>query len=257
MYDYRDTYFLTGSMRTDGSSRFGKDNRYGTFGSFSAGWVLSNESFFPENPILTFAKLRYSWGQTGNNQIGNYAQFASIGTGRDYPYDGTLHPGAAPSSAPSYTLTWETNTSNNFGADFSFFNKIRFGVDYYVAIITYLLLYRPVPKHTGFDQSLQNIGEMRNKGWEFTLSTADINIGECNLGLNANLATNNNDILSLGGVNELYEGGSQRFITQVGESLANFYGYKIIGILKSEEEVAAYKSRKNTTLSAEVGDYIF
>lgn len=257
MYDYKDTYFLSGSIRTDGSSRFGRDNRYGTFGSFSAGWVLSNESFFPENDVLTFAKLRYSWGQTGNNQIGNYAQYASIGTGRDYPYDGTLHPGAAPSSAPSYALTWETNTSNNFGVDLSFFNKIRLGVDYYVADITDLLLDRPVPKHTGFNNSLQNIGEMRNKGWEFQLSGSNFNLGDLSFGFDANLATNNNEILSLGGAEELYEGGNQRFITRVGESLANLYGYKIIGILRSEEEVAEYTNRKNTTLSAEVGDYIF
>ncbi len=257
MYNYDNTYFLSGSMRTDGSSRFGKDNRYGTFGSFSAGWVLSNESFFPENDILTYAKLRYSWGQTGNNQIGNYAQYASISTGRDYPYDGTLHPGAAPSSAPSYNLGWETNTSNNFGADFTFFNKVSLGVDYYIADITDLLLDRPVPKHTGFNESLQNIGEMRNKGWEFNLSASDFTFGELKLGLNANLATNNNEIISLGGADELYEGGNQRFITRVGESLANLYGYKIIGILKSEEEVQEYKNRKGTTLSAEVGDYIF
>src|SRR5690606_35782382 len=79
MYDYKDTYFLSGSIRTDGSSRFGRDNRYGTFGSFSAGWVLSNESFFPENDILTFAKLRYSWLQTGNIQLCNYALFAPTG----------------------------------------------------------------------------------------------------------------------------------------------------------------------------------
>ncbi|MBR9853907.1 MAG: TonB-dependent receptor [Algicola sp.] len=257
MYNYDGTYFLSGSIRSDGSSRFGKDNRYGTFGSFSAGWVLSNESFFPKNDIVTYAKLRYSWGQTGNNQIGNYAQYASISTGRDYPYDGTLHPGAAPSSAPSYKLSWETNTSNNFGADFSFFNKVRFGVDYYVANITDLLLDRPVPKHTGFNNSLQNIGEMQNKGWEFSLNASDFNIGGVMLGLNANLATNNNEIISLGGADELYEGGSQRFITRVGESLANLYGYKIVGILKSEEEVQEYLSRKSTTLSAEVGDYIF
>lgn len=257
MYNYDNTYFLSGSIRTDGSSRFGKDNRYGTFGSFSAGWVLSNESFFPENDILTYAKLRYSWGETGNNQIGNYAQYASISTGRDYPYDSTLYPGAAPSSAPSYNLGWETNTSNNFGADFTFFNKVRLGVDYYIADITDLLLDRPVPKHTGFNTSLQNIGEMRNKGWEFNLSASDFRFGDLSLGLNANLATNNNEILSLGGAEELYEGSNQRFITRVGESLANLYGYKIIGILKSEEEVQEYTSRKNTTLSAEVGDYIF
>src|SRR5690606_3721494 len=257
MYDYKDTYFLTGSIRTDGSSRFGRDNRYGVFGSFSAGWVLSNESFFPENDVLTFAKLRYSWGQTGNNQIGNYAQYASIGTGRDYPYDGTLHPRAAPASAPSYALTWETHTSNNFGVHLNFVNKIRLGVDYYVADITDLLLDRPVPKHTGFNNSLQNIGEMRNKGWEFQLSGSNFNLGDLSFGFDANLATNNNEILSLGGAEELYEGGNQRFITRVGESLANLYGYKIIGILRSEEEVAEYTNRKNTTLSAEVGDYIF
>lgn len=257
IYNYDGTYFLTGSIRTDGSSRFGRDNRYGVFGSFSAGWLLSNESFFPKNDVVTHAKLRYSWGQTGNNQIGNYSQYASIGTGRDYPYDGSLSPGAAPSSAPSYALTWETNTSNNFGLDISFFNKVKLGMDYYIADITDLLLDRPVPKHTGFDESLQNIGEMRNKGWEFELSGSNFKIGDFSIGANANLATNQNEIISLGGAQEMYEGGNQRFITKVGESLANLYGYKIIGILKSEEEVAVYKNRKNSTFSAEVGDYIF
>lgn len=257
MYSYADTYFLSGSVRTDGSSRFGRDKRFGTFGSFSAGWLLSNESFFPKNDVLTHVKLRYSWGQTGNNQIGNYAQYASIGRGADYPYDGTLFPGAAPSSAPSYALGWETNTSNNFGLDMSFFNKVRLGVDHYIANITDLLLNRPVPKHTGFDNSLQNIGEMQNKGWEFELNASKFNLGDFSLGLNANLTTNNNKILSLGGADEMYEGGSQRFVTRVGESLANLYGYKIVGMLKSEEEVEAYTSRKSTTFTAEVGDYIF
>lgn len=98
---------------------------------------------------------------------------------------------------------------------------------------------------------------MRNKGWEFELNGSNFNIGGLSLGFNANLTTNENEIISLGGADELYEGGNQRFITRVGESLANLYGYKIIGLLKSEEEVAEYKSRKNTTLSAEVGDYIF
>lgn len=257
MYNYDGTYFLSGSIRTDGSSRFGKDSRYGTFGSFSAGWLLSNETFFPKNDVLTHAKLRYSWGQTGNNQIGNYAQYASIGTGRDYPYDGTLHPGAAPSTAPSYSLSWETNTSNNFGLDLNFFNKVSLGVDYYVSNITDLLLDRPVPQHTGFDESLQNIGEMKNNGWEFQLNAYDFNVGGIQLGFNANVATNKNEIVSLGGPEELFEGSNQRFITRVGESLSNLYGYKIIGLLKSEEEVAAYTSTTTTTLSAQVGDYIF
>lgn len=257
LYNYDGTYFLTGSIRSDGSSRFGRDNRYGVFGSFSAGWLISNESFFPKNDIMTHAKLRYSWGQTGNNQIGNYSQYASIGTGRDYPYDNTLHPGAAPVSAPSYALTWETNTSNNFGVDLSFFNKVVLGVDYYVADITDLLLDRPVPKHTGYNNSLQNIGAMRNTGWEFELSGTNITVGDLSIGIDANLATNKNEILSLGGADEMYEGGNQRFITRVGESLANLYGYKIIGILKTEDEVALYNNRKKTTLSAEIGDYIF
>ena len=257
MYNYKNTYFLTGSLRVDGSSRFGKDNRYGTFGSFSAGWVISNEDFFPKNDILTYAKLRYSWGQTGNNQIGNYAQYASIGTGKDYPYDGTLHAGAAPVSAPSYALSWETNTSNNIGIDIKLFDKIDLGVNYYVANITDLLLDRPVPKHTGYNKSLQNIGEMENKGWEFELSGSNFNLGKLNLGFSANLTTNQNKIISLGGAEEMYEGSGQRFITKVGESLANLYGYKVVGILKSEEEVEAYKNKKNTTFSAEVGDYIF
>ncbi len=257
LYDYNDTYFLTASLRRDGSSKFGKDNRYGTFASFSAGWVLSNENFFPKNDVLTYSKLRYSWGQTGNNQIGNYSQYASIGQGADYPFDGTLYPGAAPTSSPSYGLGWETNTSNNFGIDVGFFNKINLGVNYYVANISDLLLDRPVPEHTGFNSSLQNIGEMQNRGWEFELTASKFHLGNLNIGLNANLTTNENEIISLGGVNELYEGGSQRFISRVGGSLANLYGYKIIGLLKSQEEVDAYKNRKSTTFTAEVGDYIF
>ncbi len=257
LYNFKNTYFLTGSIRTDGSSRFGEDNRFGTFGSFSAGWVFTNESFFPQNDILTFGKLRYSWGTTGNNQIGNYAQYASIGTGRDYPFNGTLHPGASPSSAPSPGLTWETNTSHNFGVDFSIYDVLDVEVNHYIANISNLLLDRPVPTHTGFSSSLQNVGEMENKGWEFILNTAGLKVGELEIGLNANLSTNQNEIISLGGAEELYEGGSQRFITQVGGSLANLYGYKIIGLLKSQEEVDEYLSRKSTTLSAEVGDYIF
>ncbi|WP_303451383.1 TonB-dependent receptor [Wenyingzhuangia sp. 2_MG-2023] len=257
IYDYKDTYFLTASIRTDGSSRFGQDNRYGTFGSFSAGWIFSNESFFPENDFVTYAKLRYSWGETGNNQIGNYSQFASIGRGKDYPYDNTLSAGAAPTSAPSYSLTWETNTSNNFGLDLAFFKKINLGIDYYIANISDLLLDRPLPTHTGYNNSLQNIGEMENKGWEFELSTSQLKVGNLNIGFNANLTTNENKIISLGGVEEMYEGSNQRFITRVGESLGNLYGYKIIGLLKTEAEVADYKNKKNTTFTAEVGDYIF
>ncbi|GAB3651205.1 TonB-dependent receptor [Echinicola sediminis] len=257
LYNYHDRYFLTGSIRRDGSSRFGPDTRYGTFGSFSAGWVLSKESFFPQNDFLTYSKLRYSWGQTGNNQIGNYSHFAGIGTGKNYPYDGLLSAGAGPISSPSYSLTWETNTSNNFGLDLGFFDRVWLGVDYYIANISDLLLDRPVPNHTGFDSSLQNIGEMQNRGWEFELNGAGFNFGKLDLGFNANLTTNENEVLSLGGVQEIYESGNQRFITRVGESLANLYGYKIVGILKSEEEVQEYLSRKHTTLSAEVGDYIF
>lgn len=257
IYDYNATYFLTASLRTDGSSRFGQNNKYGNFGSFSAGWVLSNESFFPKGDFLTYAKLRYSWGQTGNNQIGNYAQYASIGTGRDYTYDGTLAPGAGPSTAPSYNLSWETNVSNNFGVDINLFNSLKLGIDYYIANIKDLLLDRPLPTHTGYNNSLQNIGEMRNKGWEFELSSSDYSIGSLNLGFYANLTTNQNEIISLGGVQELYEGGNQRFITRVGESLANLYGYRIIGIFKTQEEIDSYNSIKSTTLSTQIGDYIF
>ncbi len=257
LYDYNDTYFLTASIRRDGSSRFGRDHRYGTFGSFSAGWVVSNESFFPESNFFTYSKLRYSWGQTGNNQIGNYAQFATIGTGKDYPYNGTLTAGAAPTSAPSYNLSWETNISNNFGVDLGFFNKVNLGVEYYIANISDLLLNRPVPTHTGYDTSLQNVGEMQNKGWEFEVKGSDFYLGDLAIGFRGNLTTNQNKIISLGGTEEMYEGGNERFITKVGGSLANMYGYKIIGLLKSEEEVEDYKSKKSTAFSAEVGDYIF
>lgn len=257
MYDYDNRYLFTGSVRTDGSSRFGTENRYGTFASFSAGWNVSNEAFFPKNKTLTFTKLRYSWGQTGNNQIGNYAQYATIGRDANYPYDGTLSPGAGPATAPAYGLTWETNVSNNIGIDLGFFNKVDLGVNYYIANISNLLLDRPVPTHTGYSQSLQNIGEMENKGWEFELSTSNLRLGDLGIGINANLSTNKNKILSLGGANEMYEDGNQRFITRVGEPLANLYGYKIIGLLKSQEEVDAYRQTTRTTLSAEVGDYIF
>ncbi len=253
-YDFDSRYLLSTSLRTDGSSRFGDNSKWGVFKSVSAGWLLSNEEFFPRTSSLSLAKLRISWGQTGNNQIGAYGSKALVGVD-NYTIGGSLAPGFATTSSPNDNLSWETNTSTNLGIDLGLFNnKLLFTGEYYVSTTKDLLLDVPVPQQSGFNSSLQNVGKVRNSGIEIELKGQDIQVGDFILGFNANLSTNNNEVLALGPdqdqiIKSLF---GFPFRTRVGGPIAEIYGYDVVGVYKSQSEI----DNSPHLAATQVGDYI-
>ena len=255
-YDYANKYAISASLRRDGSSRFGANTKYGDFASVSAGWTLSNEDFFPKDGTVSFAKARISWGQTGNNQIPNYGAIALVGQD-NYTIDGGLLAGTYSRTSPNADLSWETNTSLNFGVDVGFLeNKLLLTAEYYTSNTTDLLLEVPVPEQSGFSKSLQNIGELANRGFELELNGRGFKIGEIGLGFNANFTTNNNEVIALGNdqTQIIQSNGGMGFITKVGESVAQFYAYDIVDVYRTQEQI---DGDAITPLSGtEVGDYV-
>jgi TonB-linked SusC/RagA family outer membrane protein len=235
-YNYNSKYYLTASMRADGSSRFGQDKRYGYFPSSALAWRVSNEDFLIDNKIISDLKLRVSYGETGNNNIGNYAQYATIGY-ESYPFGGTALGGIAPTQLPNPTLTWEKQRSSNFGVDAGILkNRISFSADYFKTINHNLLLNVFVPLTTGFNTSLVNIGEVENNGWDFTVNTRNL-VGKSNWSTNFNISTFKNKVTKLGP-----EGApiiSAYNITQIGEPIGMFYGYITDGVFKNKTELDA------------------
>ena len=256
-YDFNNKYTLSASIRRDGSSRFGDNTKYGNFASLSGGWVLSNESFFPEDSFVNYAKVRASWGETGNSQISDFGSVSLI-TQDNYVVDGTLTSGVNTSTSPNPDLSWETNTATNFGLDLGFMNnKLFLTAEYYISNTTDLLLDVPVPQQTGFSQSLQNIGEIENKGFELELKGRDFSItDEFKIGFNANFSTTENEVKALGNGQDqiLFSTTGSDFITKVGESVSEFYNVNVIGVYKTQAEI---DSDPITPLAGtEVGDYI-
>lgn len=235
-YNYNSKYFLTASMRADGSSRFGKDKKYGYFPSAAIAWRVSNEEFLKENKLISDLKIRASYGETGNNNIGNYAQYATIGY-ESYPFGGTALGGIAPTQLANPLLTWEKQWSLNFGVDAGILNsRISFSADYFKTINHNLLLNVFVPLTTGFNSSLVNIGEVENKGWDFTLNTRNL-VGGFNWTTNFNISTFKNKVTKLGP-----EGApiiSTYNITQIGKPIGMFYGYVTDGVFKNKAELDA------------------
>ncbi|WP_258100703.1 SusC/RagA family TonB-linked outer membrane protein [Marinoscillum pacificum] len=192
-YNYLNRYYFTGSVRRDGSSRFGAENRYATFWAVAGSWRLIEEGFMQPQNILTDAKLRVSYGTSGNASIGNYASLGLYGFG--VAYNGL--PGSAPSQIANPDLTWETSTTLNIGIDLGFVkNRVLLGAELYNKISENLLLDVPVSRTSGFTTATRNIGELRNRGIELTLSTVNLE-GELKWTTDFNIAYNENEILSL------------------------------------------------------------
>ena len=255
-YDYANRYFISGSFRRDGSSRFGANTKYGNFSSVSAGWAISNEAFFPQNGPVSFAKLRFSWGQTGNNQIGNFASIALIGQD-NYVIDEGLVAGSFTSTSPNADLSWETNTALNFGLDLGFLeNKILVTAEYYTSNTTDLLLNVPVPQQSGFSQSLQNIGELDNTGFELEIRGNHFKLGQVSLGFNANIFATQNEVVALGNdqTQIIQNNGGMDFITRVGEPVAQFYTYDILDVYRTQAQLEA--DPITPLPGTEVGDYV-
>lgn len=252
-YGYNSRYLLSIAVRSDGSSRFGDQSKWGIFPSVSAGWILSRESFFPDINFISFAKLRASWGKTGNNQIGAYRSKGLVNPD-SYVYEGALAPGFATTSSPNPNLSWETNQSFNAGLDLGLAeDKVSLSVNYYSSVTSDLLLDVPVPQQSGYSTSIQNIGKIENKGFEVEVRGKDFYVGGLSIGFNANFTSNDNKVLALGpDQDQIITGTNGAFRTKVGRPIAELYGYKVTGVYKSQEEINNTPHLAGTL----TGDYI-
>lgn len=251
-YAFLNRYLFSATIRRDGSSRFGDDKKWGNFPSFTAGWIISKESFFPTSNVVTFAKLRATWGQSGNNQIGSYSSKALVGAS-NYVFGSSLASGFSASTTANNNLSWETKTSSNIGINIGFWNKFNLSADYYSSTTRDLLLNVPVPDQSGFSASIQNIGKVKNTGLEIEITGHDINLGPVKFGFSGNVATNKNEVLALApGQKQVIQGNDGQFFTKVGGPIAAMYGYNIIGVYKSQDEINKTPHLAGTL----VGDYI-
>lgn len=235
-YNYDNRYYLTTSIRRDGSSRFGSNNKYGTFPSAAFAWRISDESFFKGLSFLTDLKLRLSYGETGNNNIGNYDQYATARYEK-YILGNTSSGGYAPGRLENPGLTWEKQKSFNGGVDVKLFNnRIGFTVDYYHSRNYDLLLNVNVPAITGFTTALQNIGEVENKGWEFSFSTINFK-DKFEWTTDFNFSLNDGKVIKLGPQGDpIINGGN---ITMLGQPVGMFFGWIADGIFKNQAELNA------------------
>jgi len=199
-YDYDSKYILEMSGRYDGSSRFTEDLRWGFFPSVSAGWVISRESFMAgTTDIISNLKLRASYGTLGNQEIGNYPYASSVETGYSYWFDKQLSSGVAQIALSNSLITWEKSSQFNVGIDAGLFhNKLAVGFDYYIKDLSDLLMVFPVPYYTGLNATYSNAGNMRNEGWEFSLTYKN-KIRDFNYSVTGVFSNNENTITDLKG----------------------------------------------------------
>lgn len=233
-YNFNSKYYVTASVRTDGSSRFGDQHKYGLFPSTALAWRISKEDFLKKVRFINELKIRVSYGQTGNNNIGNYQQYATINY-IGYPLGGTSVGGYAPARLPNPSLTWEKQKSFNAGIDGSLFDsRLSFSVDHFESRNTDLLLNVNTPAITGFSNSLTNIGEVKNAGWEFVVSTVNLK-GRIEWTTDFNFSTYKNEVVRLGPVGDpIYSGNN---ITMIGQPIGMFYGLLTDGIFKTQAEL--------------------
>lgn len=262
-YSFSGKYMLSAAIRADGSSRFGKNNRWGYFPSASAAWRITEENFFKEQSALSFIndmKLRVSYGVTGNFQIGNYEHLATmsldnyiLGSGQ-----GGLTYGYKPDNIERDDLSWEKNKMVNAGIDLQMFNGLLgVTVDYYNTNTSDMLLNVPVPLLTGYSTSLMNIGRVNNRGWELAVNSQKHFSNDFGYSINANWAKNKNEVKALGPGNApIISSGSVEhayYITEVGQPIGNYYLLVQDGIFKTEEDLKKYPHFDNT----QVGDFRF
>ena len=259
VYNFDRRYFLTGSFRADASSRFGPKNRWGQFGSVSAGWTVSNESFYNawlgKNSIL---KLRASWGLTGNNNIPNYGYQQSLtGTG-GVVYGGTVYNGTWPNNITDDGLGWESTSQFNFGFDITMLsNRLSLIGNYYISHSYDLLYNQNVSAFTGGSSVLTNLrnSNIRNTGFDLQLDVKLVETKNFNLNFSGNITVNRNKVLSLGGASEIQINGAERsyitHVTRVGAPVGSFYGLEVAGMVREKDiantnaDLAVYKANGN------------
>lgn len=232
-YDYNDRYLLTANFRVDGSSSFGPNNRWGYFPSVSVGWRISEEDFFGGIGLVDDLKLRAGWGLVGND-IGTYAFLGRVGTGANYPIGGVIQPGTYPASIQNNDLKWETTEQTNIGIDLAVMNsRIEFSADAYIKNTSDLLLNVPLPRSTGFDTGVQNVGKLQNKGIELQLTSHNVANEDFSWDTDLNISFNRNKVVDILGQQVIGGGVAGRgdvSYSVEGKPLGLFYGYIAGGV---------------------------
>ena len=241
-YKFADKYLLSLSGRSDGSSRFGQDKRFGFFPAASVGWIVSQESFLNNSKLISFLKVRASYGVTGNSEIDDFAsrgKVISIFNG-----DAT---GIIQTTVANPNLKWETTRQLDLGIDFSLFNeRISVTADYYLKKTKDLLLELPIPNTSGFNTQYQNIGSLENKGVEFSLTTRNL-VGEFKWNTNFNISRNVNKVTDMVGTN-ITPGGRVLSSVREGQPIGIFWGKKFVGV-DSDNGNALYAGEEGTPVS--------
>lgn len=265
IYDYKNKYLFTGTLRYDGSSVFGPNNHWGLFPSFSLGWNVDKENFWPENNIINTLKLRGGYGTLGNDGIGTF-RFASFYVpGANYTSgNNTVMIGYLPNTLANPDLKWETTTQTNIATDMKLFQNFTLTVDVYKKVTNDILRPVQIPGYVGATVApVANIGDMENRGIEVELGYRK-NWNDFSLSVNGNFAYNQNKVLSLE-TGRLYEDGAgfqsmgpiQRIVP--GEAYNSFYGFQTLGIFQNQAQIDAYQNANGQAYqsNAKPGDFIW
>lgn len=235
MYDYKNRYFLQANIRNDGSSRFAKDYRWGSFPSLSAAWAISEEKFMKNQGIFSYLKLRGSWGQLGNERIGNYPYQSSISYYNALLYQSGAAVSELTAAQVAYAIrdiTWETTETINLGIDAGFFkNRLNVTLDIYKKTTRDMLLELEIPDYIGFDNPDQNTGEMYTNGWDLQLGWRDA-VNDFKYSFVFNLSDSRSKMGYLGGI--VLDGAT---IIRQGSEYSEWYGYEADGLYQTQEEV--------------------
>lgn len=240
-YTFKDRYLLEANLRRDASSRFAKENRVATFPSISAGWRLSDEPFMQNLRGVSNLKLRASWGQLGNQQLGtqdrpnDFPYVANISLGRDnFVFGNTVTTGATQTDLSNNRIQWETTEISNFAVDAGFLNnRLSLTAEYYIRKTKDLLLTLPVPINLGFRPAIQNAGDLQNTGFDFSMDWRDKK-GGFEYGARAIFSSVRNEVTNLAGVGPIIDGAT---ITQVGSPIGLIFGYETEKIFQSQDEI--------------------
>lgn len=258
-YEWRETWLFSATLRADGSSRFGKNNRYGYFPSFSAGWVVSHEDFW-RVPIVSYLKLRASWGQNGNDRIGDYSFTTLVYNGQNYTFgkDEIITNGAVALTAANPDLKWETSTQSNVGLDAQWWEgRFQLTADAYIKKTSDMLYAAPIPLVAGTAAPIQNVATAENRGLELSLQYRN-NDRPLKYGVGANVTFVRNEVTGLGRGNEpvlsgyVQSANANASKTDVGHPIASFFGYVTDGIFQNQREVEAAAFQSNETAPGDI-----
>lgn len=265
-YNFADRYLLTGVLRRDGSSRFGENNKFGFFPSVSAGWVASQEGFWPDNRVVDFLKIRGGYGVVGNDAIGDFAYLSTVGGGRNYAFgtDGSYYNGVSPNAPSNPDLKWEETSQLNIGFEAVVLREVFVTFDWYKKVTSDILMYPRIPAYVGaISNPAANVATMENRGLELELNYRK-DLGDWYLSVSANGSYLENEVTDLGAGVDFLSGGQSFHAsnypitrTAVGQPINSFYGFQSLGIFQTPGEVEAYLNADGLPIQpgAQPGDF--